>query len=126
MSSQAKKPTSGQDTYDFIIQQIERMETDPDRHVSILIDNALREAVTAAMANGKKNTVTIKIGIVPSSDYRVARDVGFTCAVKADIARAPIQAVRVFADRETGELSVADPNQGKLPLAVVRPPENQN
>lgn len=121
-----QRPQDAQDTFDFIIQQVEKMETDPDNHISIQLDDTLRDAIVAAMATGKKNTVTIKINVIPAADFRVARDVGFTCEVKADIKRAPIPGVRVFADRETGHLSVADPNQRKLPLAAVPPPENQN
>ncbi len=125
MSTQ-KRPAEPQDTFDFAIRMCEQTETDPDRHISILIDDALRDAVMAAMATGRKAKVTITLTVTPNPDFRVARDVAFSAGVKADLPRAPIPAVRVFADRETGELSVADPNQGKLPLAVVRTPEDPN
>jgi hypothetical protein len=106
-----KRPQDPQDAFDFVIKQIESVETDPDRHTSILIDDAIRDAVKGAMATGQKAKVTITLAVTPSSDFRVARDVAFSAKIKADIPRAPIPAVRVFADRDTGELMKADPAQ---------------
>lgn len=39
------------DTFDAVIEAIDSMESEPDRHLSIQIDRSLRDAIRAAQAS---------------------------------------------------------------------------
>ena len=107
--SQTKRPQDAQDTYDMIVKACEQQEVDPDRHISIQIDDSLRQGISAAMTAGKKATVAITIDINPAAG--ASRRVSFAMKHKATIPKAPVPVVEMFADKDTGKLFKADPNQ---------------
>lgn len=124
MSQQQKKRQQEQDTYDLIVQACEQQEVDPDRHISLQIDDSLRQGIVAAMYTGKKATVTITVDIVPGAGAN--RRVGFAMKHKATIPKAPVPMVEMFADKDTGKLFRADPAQNGLPGIPQADDVNQN
>lgn len=98
-----------QETYAEIIAAIDRLETEPERHISIQIDTSLRDAIQAARSSGKTTGVTIAIKVKPEHERRVY----FSATVAAKLPRPPVSAVTLFADDE-GHLHTSDPNQRRL------------
>lgn len=104
-----KRPQDPQDTYDLIVKACEQQEVDPDRHISIQIDDSLRSGIMAAMTTGKKATVVITVDILPGAGAN--RRVAFAMKHKATLPKAPVPVVEMFADKDTGKIFRADPAQ---------------
>lgn len=98
-----------QDTFDQVIQAIDSTESEPERHLSIQIDNSLRDAIRAAQASGQKSSVTIAVKVVPGPDRRVT----FAANVKAQLPRPPVSGVTLYADAD-GNVHRSDPAQQRL------------
>lgn len=77
-----------QDTFLIILKALDAAETDPDRHISIQIDDALRDAIKAAQTSGEVANVSIKIKVKPGPDRRVH----FIPSVKGQLPRPPVPA----------------------------------
>ena len=98
-----------QGTFDQVIEAIDALEHEPDRHLSIQIDNSLRDAIRAAQTSGKKASVAIAIKVVPGPDRRVT----FAADVKASLPRPPLSGVTLYADAD-GNVHRSDPAQQRL------------
>jgi hypothetical protein len=72
-------------TFEEVIQAIDELEVDPDRHLSIQMDNSLREAIRAAQTMGRKAEVSVKVKVTPGPDRRVV----FSADVTAKLPRRP-------------------------------------
>jgi nitrous oxide reductase accessory protein NosL len=92
------------------IAAIDRVETDPERHLSIQIDAGVRDAVNAAKASGKKAKFTIEVIVEPHAGSRIQLQV----TVKSTLPKPPTSAVVLYTD-DMGRLHNADPAQLKLP-----------
>lgn len=111
-TAQNAQPDAQQDTLALVLQAVDSGESDPDRHLSIQIDDALREAIQAAHRAGESATVTIKVKVEPGPDRRVH----FSAGVKAQLPRPPTPRAMLYADPKSGRLYQSDPNQGRLPF----------
>lgn len=98
-----------QDTFDAVVKAIDRMEVEPERHLSIQIDTACREAIRAAQLTGKSAAVTIKLSIKRDAERRVT----FAADVATKLPRPSVSAVTLFTDDEGGVHS-ADPRQARI------------
>lgn len=100
-----------QDTFDHVIEAIDALETEPDRHLSIQIDNSLREAILAAKTSGKPAGLTIAIKVTPTPGEQ--RRLQFSASVSAKLPRPPVSAVTLYADAD-GNVHRSDPAQQRL------------
>lgn len=100
-----------QDTFASVIEAIDAVEVEPDRHLSIQIDKSLRDAIRAAQGSGQPAGVTITVKVKPGPDRRVS----FAANVNAKLPRPPVSAVTLYAD-EAGNIHKSDPAQMKLSL----------
>ncbi len=104
------------DTFDAVIEAIDRMESEPDRHLSIQIDRSLRDAIRAAQTSGQKASITIALFVTSRPDD--PRRVNFVAKVAAKLPRPPVSSVSLYADEEGG-VHNHDPAQLKLPYAPI-------
>jgi hypothetical protein len=111
-----KRQDNPQDTFDAIIKAIDGDEFDAERHISIQIDETLRDAIIAARNSNKPASVTIAIAIKPGPDRRME----FGAKVTAKTPRPPTPAVTLFADA-AGCLHKSDPRQTRLALEQITP-----
>jgi hypothetical protein len=118
MSDTPKDPETPDDknTLAAIIAAIESTETEPSRHLSIQIDDSLRDAIRAAQSSGQPADVTLKIKVKPGPDRRVS----FTAGLSAKIPRPPVSAVTLYADEE-GNVHRSDPAQLRMPFTGPTP-----
>ena len=98
-----------QDTFSEVLKAIDATEYEPERHVSIQIDDALREAICAAQTSNQSASVTITVKVKPGPERRVS----FAANVNAKIPRPPVSAVTLFADAN-GNVHKSDPAQQRL------------
>lgn len=98
-----------QNTFDQVVEAIDQLESEPDRHLSIQIDNSLRDAIRAAQTSLQKASVTIQVRVMPGADRRVT----FAATVKAAIPKPPVQAATLYADAD-GNVHRSDPKQQRL------------
>lgn len=103
------QPETDQNTFNDIVEAIDSLEHEPERHLSIQIDNSLRDAIRAAQTSNSKASVTILVKVTPGADRRVS----FSANVKAQLPRPPLSGVTLFADPE-GNVHRSDPAQMKL------------
>lgn len=106
-----KEAPNEQDTFLAIIDAIDSMEPERERHVSIQIDSSLRDAVRAVQSSGQAASVTISLKVKPGPDRRI----GFHASVKAQLPRPPVAGVQLYADAE-GCVHRSDPAQQRLPF----------
>lgn len=123
-SSHDPKTGEIQDTFDSVVEAIDALESEPDRHLSIQIDKSLRDAIRAAQGSGQAAEVNIKMKVKPGPDRRVS----FVANVNAKLPRPPVSAVTLYADGD-GNIHKSDPLQLKMPfthaaLARTTPEEN--
>lgn len=104
----AKKANEEQDTFDEVVKAIDANEVEPDKHLSIDIDQSLRDAICAAQLTGKPSSVTITIKVKKNN-----RRLQFAANVKATLPRVPTPVVELYADAE-GNVSNRDPAQGRF------------
>ncbi len=114
----AKKQEEEQDTFSDIISAIDAMEMEPDRHLSIQIDQSLREAVRAVQNGGKAATVslTFKVARAPESTKRIQ----ISATLKKTMPPPPVSAVSLYAD-EDGSVHRSNPAQEQLPEPIGFP-----
>lgn len=112
--SDEERSSSRPGTFDEVVEAIDSLESEPDRHLSIQIDKSLRDAIKAAQTSGQSADVTIKIKVKPEAGRRV----GFSANVSAKLPRPPVSGVTLFADID-GKVHKADPAQLKLPMATA-------
>lgn len=98
-----------QDTFSDVVQAIDALEVEPDRHLSIQIDNSLRDAICAAQSSNQKASVTIVIKVTPGVERRVS----FAANVNAKLPRPPLSGVTLYADAD-GNVHRQDPAQTRL------------
>lgn len=98
------------DTFDRVIAAIDLNETDPERHLSLQMDSATRDAIRTCRASGKAASVAVTIKVTPDS----ARRVKLHGSVKATLPRPPVSAVTLYTDDEGG-VHHSDPAQLTLP-----------
>ena len=110
-----------QDTFNEIIEAIDALESEPSRHISIQIDQSLREAILAAQNSGKAAAVTIKIAVKPGPERRV----NFAADVNAKLPRPPVSGVTLYADAKGG-LHKSDPAQMRMSFPAPIPLPNTN
>jgi hypothetical protein len=119
MSKSAVRPEE-QDTFTIILQAIDKTETDPDRHLSIQIDQSIRSAIRAAQASNRPATVIIKLKMQAGPERRMEFHGGVDCKLPKPSA----PAVTLYADSEGG-VHRSDPKQGQLfPSSTRSPQEN--
>lgn len=102
-----------QDAFAAIVEAIDAMEVEPDRHLSIQIDRSLRDAIRAAQNSGQGASVTITIAakVRPDDPRRVL----FSAKVAAKLPRPPVSMVSLYAD-DAGAVHRSDPAQQPLPF----------
>lgn len=98
-----------QTPFEIICQTADALESDPERHVSNVLNSSINAAVRAAMATGKAAKVTLKLVIKPQAGNRI----NAAATVDAVLPRQPVSAAQLFADG-MGNLHGSDPRQGKL------------
>ena len=98
-----------QDTFVSVVEAIDQQEVDPDRHLSIQLDQSMRDAIRAAQTSGQKASVTVVVKVHPSQERRMI----FSATVKASLPRPPVQMVTLFADAN-GAVHRSDPAQQRL------------
>ncbi len=108
----SKPKPEEQDTFHAVIQAIDEQEVDPDRHLSIQIDECVRDAIRAAQSSGQSAAVTIKVTIKPGPERRIS----FAANVNAKLPRPPVSAVTLYAD-DAGRLHHSNPDQLRMPFA---------
>lgn len=111
-----------QDTFESIIQAIDANEVEPDRHLSIQIDAACRDAIRAAQTSGQPASVTIAVKVRPGPERRIT----LAANVKANLPRPSLSAVTLYAD-EAGGVHRSDPDQLRMefPKPLPFPPTNK-
>jgi hypothetical protein len=102
-----------QDTFKDIVEAIDALETEADRHLSIQIDKSLRDAIRAAQNSGQPADVTIKVNVKPGPERRVS----FAAKVAAKLPRPPVSAVTLYADLD-GNVHKSDPQQLRMPFTT--------
>lgn len=102
------------------IARIDSMEDDPERHIALQIDRAVREAVQAAKRTGKKSSVSVKISFTPGPDRRIE----LSSEVKKTLPAPPTSKVSAYANPDDGSLHDFDPfkAEGGLPGITAAPP----
>jgi len=113
MSEKKKSKLEDQDTFSEIIEAIDALENDPDRHLSVQIDATIRDAICAAQASGQPAEVTIKVKAKSGPDRRM----NFFATVSAKLPRPPVAGVTLYADLDGG-LHKSDPAQLRMPFAT--------
>ena len=101
---------ANKDQFSRVVEMIDDLEPDADRHISVQMDNSVRDAIMAAKRSGKTATVMVKIAIDTAPDRRVL----FRGEVKATLPRPPTSQVTAYAD-EDGGIFDRDPLQVELP-----------
>jgi hypothetical protein len=96
-------------TFDAVVRAVDSLESEPSRHLSIQIDESIRDAILAAQASNQKASVTIQVKVTPGVERRVS----FVATVKAQLPRPPVSGVTLYADAE-GNVHNADPAQQRL------------
>ena len=109
MSKRTEKQPEEQNTFAEVITAIDALESDPARHLSIQIDDAVRDAVQAAQTSGQPASVTIQVKIKPGAERRMS----FIAHVKAQLPRPPVGGVTLYADAN-GHVHHSDPKQSHL------------
>lgn len=109
MSKTAEPEVEEQNTFDDVIAAIDATESEAERHLSIQIDDSLRDAIRAAQTSGRPAGVTIAIKVQPGPDRRVS----FAANVAAKLPRPPVTAVTLYADAD-GNVHKSDPAQQRL------------
>lgn len=94
MKKQEEKDDIG--TFLEVVRAVDESEADPDRHCSVQMDVAVRDAIKAARSSGKKAKVAVTLTLTPGPDRRM----GFAVAVKADLPRPPTLPVIRYVDEE--------------------------
>lgn len=108
-----EKKHEEQDTFDEVIQAIDQMESEPDRHISIQIDKSLRDAIQAAQKSGQPAGVTITLKVKREAERRMS----FSATVTAKLPRPPVAGITLFADMD-GHVHKSDPAQLKMPFST--------
>lgn len=111
-----KEKAEEQDTFNDVIAAIDANESEPERHLSIQIDNSLRDAIRAAQSSGQPASVTIVVKVKREVDRRV----GFSATVAAKLPRPPLSGVTLYADAD-GNIHKSDPAQMRMPFAPPTP-----
>ena len=104
-----KQTQEEQDTFAAVVAAIDSIETDPGRHLSIQIDQSIRDAIQAAQASGQGASVSIAIKVKPG----LGRRMSFVANVNAKLPRPPVATCTLFADAE-GNVHQSDPAQQRL------------
>lgn len=104
-----EKEAAPQDTFTNIVDAIDSLETEAERHLSIQIDNSLRDAIRAAQNSGQGASVTIVVKVKPGLERRVS----FAANVNAKLPRPPLAGVTLYADND-GNVHKSDPAQLRL------------
>lgn len=116
-----RKPVAlDQDTFDAVVAAIDSLESDPARHLSLQIDQSVRDAVQAAQSSGQGASVTVTVKVKPGAERRMS----FAATVSAKLPRPPVSAVTLYADAE-GNVHQADPAQKRFGFADVVAEANQ-
>jgi hypothetical protein len=102
---------TSENEFDRVIREIDRRESDPDRHLSLQLDAAVRDCIRSARASGEKATLKLTITITPDSGNRMT----FAAKHAETLPRPANSAVTLYADAEGG-IHNSDPAQMKLPL----------
>jgi hypothetical protein len=79
------------DTFDRVVYEIDRPQTDPDRHLTIQADNAIRALLNAVEESGGKGTVTLVI-----TAKRVGDQTELTGNVSKNLPKKAAGAVRMW------------------------------
>lgn len=116
-----KEEVEEKDTFDAIVEAIDALESEPDRHLSLQIDNSIQDAVKAAAASGQPSSVTIVVKMKSGPDRRMI----FSASVAAKLPRPPVSAVVLYADDE-GRIHKSDPDQLRMPFAQPTPISRKN
>jgi hypothetical protein len=104
-------PTTDETPFEKICSTSDALETDEERHVMVVLNRSLLEAVRAAQRSGKKAKVTLAIEIKANGEGRVSA----AMVVNATLPRPPANSAQLFADG-MGNLHGSDPRQ--LPLSM--------
>lgn len=108
------KPTDEQDTFNQILEAIDALETEEERHLSIQIDKSLRDAIRAAQNSGQPAEVTVKVKVKTGPERRI----NFSANVSAKLPRPPVSGVTLYADLD-GRVHKSDPAQLKMPFTTA-------
>lgn len=106
-----QKGKQDQDTFKEVVEAIDALETEPDRHLSIQIDRTLRDAIRAAQNSGQSADVTIKVKVKTGPERRI----NFSANVSAKLPRPPVSGVTLYADMD-GNVHKSDPAQLRMPF----------
>lgn len=108
--------TEEQGTFTEVVRAIDAQEMEPERHIAVQMDEAVREAILAARGSGKNASVTVKLNVVPGIDRRVS----FSAVVSSKLPKPSANLVTLFSDAE-GNLHRQDPNQTRLDFTDAAP-----
>lgn len=103
-------------TFEQVIEAVDAMEVEEERHLSVMLDRSIRDAIRAAQSSGTPASVTMVIKIKPSEGRRLS----FLASVNAKLPRPPVSGVVLYAD-EAGHVHRSDPQQGRLPFSGPTP-----
>lgn len=107
--------------FDRVIREIDRIEVEPDRHLTIQIDRDVRDMIRAANLSGQSASVTIKLVAKRKGEL-----VEITGVSTAKLPKPAPGSVRMYAD-EYGDLYDHNPSlvASSLPGVDVRTPKRR-
>jgi hypothetical protein len=110
------------DTFTSIIEAIDSMEVEPERHLSVQIDRALREGILATKNSGQGASITISLKVKRDAERRVT----FVGNVALKAPRPPSSAVTLYTD-DDGHVHRSDPAQLRMdfPRAIPLTPNTK-
>lgn len=110
-----KNEETEQDTFHDVISAIDANEVEPERHLSIQIDTALREAIRATQDSGQTAGVTIAVKVKRDGDRRVV----FAANISKKLPTPTFGGATLYADA-AGRVHRSDPAQIRMdfPKAV--------
>ena len=108
--SNAPAVDASENEFDRVIREIDRLETDPDRHLSIQLDAEIRACIRAARASASKATLVLTLTVTPSPERRVI----FRAKHKSTLPKPAAAAVTLYAD-DAGGIHNHDPAQLPIP-----------
>ncbi len=117
--SKQRTDNDSDNEFDRVIGEIDRLEVEPDRHLSMQLDKEVRAITRAAKAAGKPAMLKLTIKATPGPDRRVV----FSASFASTLPKPSANAVTLYAD-EDGAIHQSDPLQIRLPLgAGAKKPE---
>lgn len=106
----SEEENEGLGAFERVIREIDAPETDPEKHLSVVLDRSMEAGIQASRASGKKAVVVLKLVIEALPEKRVV----FTGTVDARLPRPGFPGVGLFV-LEDGTITRKDPAQGEMP-----------